>query len=529
MSRTELPAALISSTSSLLPDGTLPKGDRRFWSHSLADLVAGFLRDGDCSRIAEQGGRSLERRDVEDAVARLKGLGVGGGDVVLVQVYNEVTAVASLLAAWLSACCVCPIDPDTPPEVQTMIAREARAKAVIRADGAIELLPQEPDLAPLQQRLIRFRRPARVTGVDLAMVIFTSGSSGQPKGVMLSHQNVMVALRSLSAYLGLREDDRILSIPPLFFDYGLYQLLLTLFDGCSLALNGRQTSVVMLLRQVEQRMPTVLPMVPALASGLARMFTTVNKTAPSVRLVTNTGGHLSDKTIEELEQAFPHARIMPMYGLTECKRSLFLDRERYPGRSASVGRAMPGLEARVVVHDADERVRLAAPSEVGELYVRGPSVMQGYHRSDASAGARIEPGAYRDDNWLATGDLFSMDEDGLAYFRGRSKTLIKQGGYCIYPRDLEAMAEGLQEIVTARVVAREEANGDESAVLFAQVDPAMTREQRKQLLEQIKQRIPRTLMPREVRFVDDWPATSNGKIDAKQLAHLAATPHRAGA
>jgi acyl-CoA synthetase (AMP-forming)/AMP-acid ligase II len=529
MSCTELSAPLTACASSLLPDRRLPDGDRRFWSHSVTDLVAGFLRDGDCSRIAEVGGRSLQRQEVEDAVARLRALDLGAGDVIVVQVYNEVTAVVALLAAWLNACCVCPVDPDTPPEVQSMIAREARAKAIVRADGEIELLPQEAGSEPLQRRLIRFRRPARVTGVDLAMVIFTSGSSGQPKGVMLSHQNVMVALRSLSSYLGLREDDHILSIPPLFFDYGLYQLLLTLFDGCSLALNGRQTSVVMLLKQVEQRSPTVLPMVPALASGLARMFTTVGKSAPSVRLVTNTGGHLSDKTIEELGQAFPDARIMPMYGLTECKRAMYLDRERYPGRNASVGRAMPGMEAVVVVHEGEESPRLAQPSEVGELYVRGPSVMQGYHRNDACGGARIEAGIYRDDNWLATGDLFSMDDDGLAYFRGRSKMLIKQGGYCIYPRDLEAMAEGLAEIVTARVVARQEANGDESAVLFAQVDPAMTREQRKHLLEQIKQVIPRTLMPRDVRFVHDWPATPNGKIDAAALASLATKPHSAGA
>ena len=526
MSRTELPASLISCTSSLLPNGVLPQGDRRFWSHTVTDLVAGFLRDGDCSRIAEAGGHSLQLQMIDDTVARLRALDLGAGDVVMVRVYNEVTAVAALMAAWLNACCVCPLDPDTPPEVQAMIAREARAKAIIHADGHIEMLPRDEADAPLQRRLIRLRRPARVTGVDLAMVIFTSGSSGQPKGVMLSHQNVMTALRSLSAYLGLREQDRILSIPPLFFDYGLYQLLLTLFDGCSLALNGRQTSVVMLLQQVEQLSPTILPVVPALASGLARMFTTVKKTARGVRLITNTGGHLSDKTIEELGVAFPGARIMPMYGLTESKRALFLDRERYPGRSACVGRAMPGLEAVVVVHDGDT-ARIAQPSEVGELYVRGPSVMQGYHSSDASGGARIEAGAYRDDNWLATGDLFSMDGDGLAYFRGRTKVLIKQGGYCIYPRDVEAMAESLADIVTARVVSRQESNGDESAVLFAQIDPAMDREGRKRLLEQLKQLIPRTLMPREVRFLEDWPATPNGKIDAKALVSLAARPQRA--
>ena len=125
MSRNELPASLISSASSLLPHGVLPEGDHRFWSHSMTDLVAGFLRDGGCSRIAEAGGRSLQLSDVEDVVTRLQAAGVRAGDVVLVQVYNEVTAVAALMGVWLVACCVCPVDPDTPPDVLAMIAREA--------------------------------------------------------------------------------------------------------------------------------------------------------------------------------------------------------------------------------------------------------------------------------------------------------------------------------------------------------------------------------------------------------------------
>lgn len=520
MTQTVQPSALMACAS-LLPDGTLPLGDRRAWSHTLADLAAGFLRDGDCSRIVQAGGQSLAAADIEAAMQRLRDAGVKAGNAVVVQVHNDITAVASLLACWLSACCVCPVDPDTPIEVLSTIERESRAAARIRADGQVEMVEREAEVASPQRGLIRLRRPARVTGADLALIVFTSGSSGHPKGVLLTHHNVMMALRSLSAYLQLRKDDRILSIPPLFFDYGLYQLLLTLFEGCGLALNGRQSSVVMLLKQIEELSPTVLPVVPALASGLARMYAAVNKTASGVRLVTNTGGHLSDSTIAELERAFPSARVMPMYGLTECKRALYLDRERYPGRSACVGRAMPGLETIVAVQ-GERQLRPAQPQEVGELYVRGPSVMQGYHSDGAVGGARIEPGAYRDDNWLATGDLFSADEDGLLYFRGRSKMLIKQGGYCIYPRDIEAKAEEMDGIVTARVVARQEANGDESAVMFIQPAEGADAAARKRLLAQVKSSIPRTLLPREFRIVDEWPATPNGKIDTRALERLVA-------
>jgi acyl-CoA synthetase (AMP-forming)/AMP-acid ligase II len=515
------PAPHWARHASLLPDGALPEGDRRFWAHTLTDVVAGFLRDADPTRIAQHDGRTLALHSVLEAGERLRAAGVRPGDVVLVECHNEVAGLATLLACWLEACCVCPIDPATPADVKALIATESGATAQADSEGAIRPLPRTAGAAHARPSLFRLRGAARVTGSDLALLIFTSGSSGTPKGVMLSHLNVMSALRSLSAYLELRADDRILTIPPLFFDYGLYQLLLALFDGCGLMLSGRHPNIAELRKQIVRHEPSVLPVVPALASGLARLFETLGKTASSVRLVTNTGGHLSDATIAALESVFPQARIMPMYGLTECKRALFLDRDRFPGRAGSVGRAMPGLEAVVAIRE-DGELREAPPSVVGELYVRGPSVMQGYHGPHVEGGARIEAGTHRDDNWLATGDLFATDEDGLLYFRGRSKMLIKQGGFCIHPRDVEVLAEALDDIETARVVGRQEADGDESAVLFAQVRAEMPAGDRKRLLQQLKDAIPRTLMPREVRFVQDWPATPNGKIDARALERMAA-------
>lgn len=510
----------LNARASLTPLGTLPDGDPRIWAHTVTDLVAAFLREEGCRRVVETTGDCLRRDFIEDAVQRLIDAGVQSGEVVICEVQNSIRSVANMLACWLMGCCVCPLDPSTPTAVKALIERESGARGRVLPSGDVERVVDRDSCANVG--LIRLRRPWRVTGPDLALCIFTSGSSGVPKGVLLSHSNVMSALRSISGYLNLRPTDRILGIPPIFFDYGLYQLLLSMFDGCTLILNPGRHDALTLMKIIERQLPTILPVVPAIASAISRLFGSVDKKCTSVRLITNTGGHLSQAAIDMLYGVFSMAHIIPMYGLTECKRALYYDIQGNPGRRDSVGGPIPGLAAAVIVEDIrTNSLRLALTGEVGELYVRGPSVMQGYHREQSSAAARLLCGAYRDDNWLATGDLFCTDEDGLFYFRGRATALIKQGGYCIYPREVERMVEEHPEIAAASIVGRQEASGDESAVLFVQLMAGSHKSARKRVAMKLRCTLPRSLMPREIRFVDDWPTTPNGKIDVRALTLIA--------
>jgi long-chain acyl-CoA synthetase len=506
------------SAASVSLDGDLPRGDPRVWAHTLTDVVAAFVRDGHTGRVQDSTGAVLDVTHIEARCAQLHAAGLRGGGIVVIEACNTLLAVEGMLALWLLGCAVCPVDPAAPTEVKVLIIREAGACASITADGALSLHPESTTATCL----IALRRPARVTGPDLALVIFTSGSSGVPKGVLLSHENVMSALRAISTYMQLQTQDRILCVPPLFFDYGLYQLLLTIFSGCSLMLNDRHVSSVMILKLIESSRTTVLPVVPALAAGLAKMLRALGKQGPHVRLITNTGGHLTQSAIAALGSAFPNATVMPMYGLTECKRALFVDTTRFDVHGGSVGRPMPGLDAHVLVHEKG-KLREANTDEVGELYVRGGSVMQGYRPVDAGGGARLVGGTYRADNWLATGDLFSVCVQQLFHFRGRSKSLIKQGGYCILPADIERIAETHTDIVAARVVGREEESGDESAILFVQTGTELSTLQRNQLVADLKHMIHNTLMPRTVQFVEEWPATANGKIDQHALMQRAAS------
>ena len=489
-----------------------PESDVRIWAQTLQQLVAAALRDNRVARIFDASQRALSVDDVLAARAQLAALAVVPGDVVMIKAQNDLRGVSAMLAAWLHGCTVCPVDPTAAPELHALIAQESKAVAVFEADG---------QLARVAESQPRRLRAARATGVDLALTIFTSGSSGNPKGVVLTHSNVMSSLRAIATYLEIGPQHRILCIPPMFLDYGVYQVLFCLFTGCTLVLGTGVKSPLKILDLIHGSQPNILPVVPALASGLAKVLNTFNQTIDSLEMVTNTGGHLAPATIEALRRSFPKARIYPMYGLTETKRALFLPPQFVDDKVGSVGAAMPGLDARVVVTAPDGELVEAEVGEIGELYLRGASVMQGYHRDSGGAGARLIPGAYRDDMWLATGDLFEADADGCLYFRGRSKSLIKQKGYCIYPRDIEATAEALPQVASAIVVGRTESDGDESAVLFivlkGQNDLAVQEAVRATIL----QRLHKSVQPRLIEFLSEWPALPVGKIDLGALQRMA--------
>src|SRR5262249_40834130 len=222
---------------------------------------------------------------------------------------------------------------------------------------------------------------------------------------------------------------------------------------------------------------------------------------------------------------FDGADVIKMYGLTESKRATYLPSEYLERVSDSVGIPMPGLDAKVFEETVGEGgavlLQELPRGEIGQLYVRGTSVFQRYFNPENDGGAKLYPGTYRDDNWLATGDLFMQDEDGFLYFKGRAKDLIKQRGFCIYPRDLESIVyrNPLVEIcVVAGVI---DNSGNEIAKLFVTLV-----EQDRQTQDKFKAwlscEIDQDYMFGEIQFVEKMPLSNNGKPDVAQLRKLGA-------
>ncbi len=209
---------------------------------------------------------------------------------------------------------------------------------------------------------------------DLATLIYTSGSTGEPKGVMSSHANMVSAARSIIQYLENRPDDVILDVLPLSFDYGLYQIIMTVMFGGTVVLEKSFAFPVKVLERIKKERVTGFPIVPTIAAYLLRLRSLGDYDLASLRYITNTAAALPVSHIQRLRSLLPQAKLFSMYGLTECKRVAYLSPEELDQRPSSVGKAIPNCEVLVV----DEQGNEVAPGQVGELIVRGSNVMRGY-------------------------------------------------------------------------------------------------------------------------------------------------------
>ena len=435
------------------------------------------------------------------------------GDKIIVVATPTPETVATMLWLWHKGAVVVPVKHDMENDAIDKIANDCHARAMIKDRLITELEP-----SPQPQLLFREHSSRQVCGTDLALLIYTSGSTGKPKGIMLSHSNVITAMNSIATYLKIGSSEHILGLSPLSFDYGLYQLLFSLAFDCKITLFEENFHPVKVIKALDQQQITLLPVVPAMAIALTKVIRAFKRELPCLRKLTNTGGHLGETVIDELVNLVPQLDVYAMYGLTECKRALYLPPEQSHKKRGSVGIPIPGLEAKLFTNVQSEtgcHYQEVGTGEVGELFVRGATVMQGYY-GQANAGANIIPGSYRDDNWLATGDLFIQDEDGYFYFKGRTKELIKQAGFCIYPTESEALIERSDLVHLAAIIQSEDKFGDEVACLCVQLHDN-SKSNQDAFKDWLKATTDPDYRPREIRFIEQMQLTDNSKVDKKSL------------
>jgi acyl-CoA ligase (AMP-forming) (exosortase A-associated) len=280
--------------------------------------------------------------------------------------------------------------------------------------------------------------PSAAIGEDLAAILYTSGSTGRPKGVMLSHRNLIAGSRIVSRYLGITGEDRILSILPLSFDYGLNQLLTAAEQGASLVLLTFRFGDE-IVRTIRDHNCTGLAGVPTIWSILTRAAPLLAKERlPSLRYITNSGGAVPSETVRRLRELLPDTRIFLMYGLTEAFRSTFLPPEDIDRRPTSIGKAIPECEIFAIRPDGQR----AAVGEPGILVHRGPTVSLGYWKRPEDTARVLRPNPLipagcGGDIVCYSGDLVVEDEDGYFHFVGRDDAMIKSSGYRISPTEVE--------------------------------------------------------------------------------------------
>ena len=340
---------------------------------------------------------------------------------------------------------------------------------------------------------------------DLACLIYTSGSTGEPKGVVCGHNNVVFAARSIVEYLHNTPDDIVLNVLPLSFDYGLYQLIMTLCFGGTLVLEQGATYPAVMLQRIATEKVTGFPGVPSIFAILMQLDLTQFDLA-SLRYVTNTAAALPSSHIERIRGKLPGVTVYSMYGLTECKRTLYLPPAQLDTRPDSVGIAIPHTE---VWLEDDQGSRLG-PGAVGQLVVRGSHVMRGYWNNPAATAERYRPGPTPGERILYTGDLFRMDNEGYLYFVARRDDIIKSRGEKVAPKEIEAVLYALPGVVEAAVVGIADPLFGQAIKAFLVVQGAAV--SAADVQRHCKARLEDFMVPQYVEFCDSLPKTTTGKI-----------------
>jgi acyl-CoA ligase (AMP-forming) (exosortase A-associated) len=360
--------------------------------------------------------------------------------------------------------------------------------------------------------------PHRVIDADMAAILYTSGSTGMPKGVVLSHRNMVAGAKSVSQYLENRPDDRILSVLPLSFDAGFSQLTTAFHVGAHVALINFLLPRDVLDAVVQYRI-TGLTAVPPLWIQLAQLKWPAAVTE-HLRYFANTGGRMPKTTLDLLRSALPKTLPFLMYGLTESFRSTYLPPAEVDRRPDSIGKAIPNAEVLVVREDGTP----CLPGEAGELVHRGALVSLGYWNDPEKTAERFKPapgqprGVVLPEIAVWSGDTVRIDEEGFLYFISRRDEMIKTSGYRVSPSEVEEV------VYATKLVSEAAALGIPHPVLgqaIVVVVKALNDERFKtdELLAHCRQRLPAFMVPaRVVVHQGNLPRNPNGKIERKQLA-----------
>jgi acyl-CoA ligase (AMP-forming) (exosortase A-associated) len=355
----------------------------------------------------------------------------------------------------------------------------------------------------------------RVIDADMAAILYTSGSTGSPKGVVLSHRNLLTGAQSVAHYLGNNASDRLLAVLPLSFDYGLSQLSTAFHVGASVVLLEHLFARDVIAAVVAEQI-TGLAAVPPLWTQLAELSW---PSQSALRYITNSGGAMPSATLQRLRTQLPTTQVFLMYGLTEAFRSTFLPPSEIDRRPSSIGKAIPNAEVLVVRPDGSECV----PNESGELVHRGSLVAMGYWNAPELTAQRFRaaPGRHAElsipDIAVWSGDTVRRDEDGYLYFIGRQDEMIKTSGYRVSPTEIEDVILRSALAIEAVAFGIPHATLGQAIAVFA-VPRSDSQQDTQALLDGCRVNLPAFMVPLHIAWRSSLPRNPNGKYDRKRLA-----------
>jgi acyl-CoA ligase (AMP-forming) (exosortase A-associated) len=485
---------------------------------------------------------------VEQAASGLMRLGLQRGERVAVWLDKRVETVAMCFAAAAAGAVFVPVNPLLKPAQVAHILRDCGARVLLTAPERAVLLAAQwaelPELATLvlthelQQSLAMpppvvlgwgellrgpLRPGHRVIDGDMAAILYTSGSTGAPKGVVLSHRNLVTGAASVASYLGNHAEDKLLAVLPLSFDAGFSQLTTAFLTGAHVVLLNYLLPRDVLNTLAREKV-TGLTAVPPLYMQLAALEwpASINE---HLRYFATTGGRMPVETLTSIRQRVPRARPFLMYGLTEAFRSTYLPPEQVDARPDSIGRAIPNAEILVLREDGSE----CAADEPGELVHRGALVGLGYWNDAEKTAERYRPlpaalagrggGLQLPEIAVWSGDTVRRDAEGYLYFVGRRDEMIKTSGYRVSPGEVESVVQASGLVGECVAFGVEDAALGQAIHVVANAPDGSASVDVAALLAACRLQMPAYMVPAAFTLMaGPLPRNPNGKLDRKLLS-----------
>lgn len=476
---------------------------------------------------------------INQFASSLTDMGINKGDHVAVVLGNSPYFVISLYGALRAGATVIPINPIYTPDEIAYIINNGDVKSVITLDLLIPLFEKMNEKLPKLEHIIPCETPPtdskadvdvtklsiytkmkgftnmlstgsprfvgpELSDDDVAVILYTSGTTGKPKGAMLTHKNLYSNAIDTANYLKITSDDIVVTTLPMFHVFCLtVSLNAPLMNGATLLIVQRFSPEIV-FELVKSYQATVFAGVPTMYNFLLQYDKAQPDDLKSLRICISGGASMPVALLKGFEQKFK-VIVSEGYGLSEASPVTCFNPLDRPRKAGSIGTNIVNVENKVVNELGEE----LPPNHVGELIVRGPNVMKGYYKMPEETAHTLR------DGWLYTGDLARQDEEGYFYIVDRKKDMIIVGGYNVYPREVEEVLYNHEEIVEVAVLGVPDPNFGEAVKCFVVVkDDKMTEDD---LLEYCKQHLAKYKVPSSIEFLEELPKNTTGKILRRAL------------
>jgi len=468
------------------------------WTYAQLGYESGLLEE----RLREAGSKKGER-----AILWLKNshlyvaayVAVLGLEGVVVAVHSE-SMISEVLKTIAHVKAACIITTSAKWEKHEEAFRKSGLKFALLPDSSVSLGSGDSERAP----------------EDLAQILYTSGTTGSPKGVMLSHENLAANVQSILARLALTPSDAIVAVLPFVFSYGNSVLLTHLFVGAKIIIEENLLYAHCVLQSMKKETATGFSGVASNYAFLLRESGFQSAKLPSLKYMTSAGGPMPQALLARVRGAFPKASFHVMYGQTEATaRITMLCPEELDRKSGSAGRPVPGISLKIM----NEEGKPVPPGTRGEIAVAGNNNMQGYWRDEEATAAKLK------DGWLFTGDLGFVDEEGFLFITGRQSEMIKTGGFRVSPEEIEELLLEQEDVLEAGVAGVPDDLLGEVAVAGVVLKPGRAISNRS-LIAYCTSHLAPFKRPKAIYRLSRIPRSPNGKILRRTLGEELSALHQ---